>query len=53
MTGGIERVLRGDETVLEIELSPPRIIKIHGLTKTGKHKEWHLKVTENQKLAIL
>ena len=45
--------LNAQVSELEIELQPPRVITVTGLTKDRRIRQWHLKITDNQKLSLL
>jgi len=45
--------LNAQVSELEIDLQPPRLIIVTGLTKDKRVKRWHLKITNNQKLLLV
>ncbi len=52
---GTKRRIRVESTVCEMELSldPPRIITLFGITKERRVRRYDLKITSNQKVALL
>ncbi len=45
--------LNAQVSELEIDLQPPRVIVVTGLTRDKRVRQWHLKITDNQKLSLL
>jgi len=52
---GPKRRIRVEPTVCEVELllDPPRVITLYGITKERRVRRYDLKITSNQKIALL